>query len=806
MTQPYKIKKVAILGSGVMGSQVAAHLSNAGYQSYLLDIIPQELSPQEEAAGLTLSDSKVRNRIVFNGLQMALKLKPAAFYDTDLTRLITVGNFEDNFEWLADADCIIEAVIERLDIKQELMQKIAAVRKPGTIVATNTSGISLAKIAEHQDEEFKKHFIGIHFFNPPRYMRLLEIIPTADTDPALVDFMADFVDRQLGKGVVYCKDTPNFIGNRIGVMAMMVVFQQMIKDGMTIEEVDAITGSATGKPKSATFRTADVVGIDTFVHVAKNLYDTAPEDEMRDQLLVPDFVNDMIQRGWLGAKTGTGFYKKGKDESGKRIIMALRPDTMEFALPEKVSYPSLDGTRKIDDVSERIKTIAYADDKAGKFFWETLSAILIYSANRIPEITDSIMNIDNAMKWGYNWELGPFETWDAIDLQKSVERMEFEGKVVPEVVKQMLADGKTSFYRKENGNLLQYDFDSKEYKTIEFSPGIINLNLHKEIPGKILKTNDEASLIDLGDGVALVEFHSKMNSIGEGILTMVNQALDEVEENFDGLVIGNQGVNFSVGANLALVAQLAQTQNWDGLQQAVKLFQNTSMLIKYAEKPVVVAPFGMTLGGGCEMQMHATRTQASAESYIGLVEVGVGLIPAAGGTKELTLRILKSIENTKVIDFDPLIQQVFETIGMAKVATSAVEAKKMHLLRGSDLISINPARLIGDAKQTVISLVNQGYSCFPFYEKMMALGSTVLSRLLIGLDQMHEGGYITDYDKVVGEKLAYVISGGNLTAPQEVDEQYFLDLEREAFLSLCGEQGTQDRIMHMLKTGKPLRN
>ncbi len=806
MSQPYKIKKVAILGSGVMGSQIAAHFANAGYPSYLLDIVPNELTAEEEAAGLTLTDRKVRNRIVSNGLKMALKLKPAPFYDTSLTNLITIGNFEDNFNWLSEVDCIIEVVVERLDIKQSLMQKIAEVRKPGTIIATNTSGISLAKIAENQDHEFKRHFVGIHFFNPPRYMRLLEIIPTAETDTGLIDFMADFVDRQLGKGVVFCKDSPNFIGNRIGVMAMMIVIQQMIKDGLTIDEVDAITGPATGKPKSATFRTADVVGIDTFVHVAKNLYEAAPEDEMRDQLLIPDFINDMVKKGWLGSKTKQGFYRKGKDANGKRLIFALNPDRMEFEPTQKVSFPSLDASKKIDDVCERIKSITYADDKAGKFFWETLSAILIYSANRIPEITDSIMNIDNAMKWGYNWELGLFETWDAIDLQKSVNRMVTEGKVVPDIIKQMLAAGNTSFYKTENGILRQFNFSSQGYEKVEFSPGIINLNLQKESPGKVLLTNEEASLIDLGDGVALVEFHSKMNSIGKGILDMVNQAVDAVEKNYDGLVIGNQGSNFSVGANLFLVAQLAQNKNWDGLEQAVRVFQNTSMRLKYAEKPVVVAPFGMTLGGGCEMQMHASRTQASAESYIGLVEVGVGLIPAAGGTKELTLRTLKSVENIQNINYDPFIQKVFETIGMVKVATSAVEAKKMNLLRGSDLISINPARLIGDAKQTILNLVAEGYRNPPVQERMLALGSKVLSRLLIGIDNMHEAGFITDYDRVVGEKLAFVIAGGNLTAPQEVNEQYFLDLEREAFLSLCGKQGTQERIMHMLKTGKPLRN
>ena len=637
----HKIKKIAILGSGVMGSQIAAHLANAGYPSYLLDIVPNQLAPDEEAAGLTLQDKKVRNRLASQGLQMALKFKPASFFDPDLASLITIGNLEDNLDWVGDADWIIEAIVERLDIKQGLMQKIAAHRKPGTIVTSNTSGISLKNIAENMDSEFKSHFFGVHFFNPPRYMRLLEMIPTADCDPDLFEFMAEFGEQVLGKGVVHCKDTPNFIGNRIGIFSLMSVFNRMLADGLSIEEVDAITGPATGKPKSATFRTADVVGVDTFAHVTRNLYESAPEDEMRETLVLPEFVDEMIKRGWLGEKTKQGFYQKGKDDSGKRVILALRPDKMEFEPAEKVSFPSLAAARKIEDVGERIKAIAAADDTAGKFLWETLSDALIYSANRIPEITDSIVSIDNAMKWGYNWELGPFETWDALGVKESTERMSSEGKTIPENVKRMLASGHDSFYRKKNGELHYFDFDSQDYRRVEFSKDVIFLSLHKQREGKILKSNEEASLIDIGDGVALLEFHSKMNSIGEGILTIINEVVDEVENNYEGLVIGNQGKNFSVGANLFLVSSLAQNNDWDRLKQAVDLFQNASMRLKYSEKPVVVAPFGMTLGGGCELQMHATKTQAAAESYIGLVEVGVGLIPAAGGTKEMTLRALK---------------------------------------------------------------------------------------------------------------------------------------------------------------------
>ncbi len=802
----YQIRKVAILGAGVMGARIAAHLANAGIPSYLLDLVPTALTDEEKVQGLTLASPAVRNRFAAQGLQTAVKSKPAAFFVPELAELITVGNFDDNLDWVKEVDWVIEVVVERLEIKQQLLQRVAARRKPGTIVTSNTSGIAIASIAAGMSDEFKRHFLGTHFFNPPRYMRLLEIIPTADTAPELVSFITEFGEKVLGKGLVFCNDTPNFIANRIGVFAMLYVVQQMMKDGLTIEDVDAITGPATGKPKSATFRTADLVGIDTLVHVANNLYEAVPEDEMRAIFKLPDFINEMVKRNWLGDKTKQGFYRSEKSADGQRIIFTLRYDTFEYQEKGKSKYGSLEMAKAIDDVGERLKAVAAAKDAAAKFFWETLSATLIYTANRIPEITDSLVNIDNAMKWGFNWELGPFESWDAIGLVESVQRMADEGKPVPAIIKKMLADGNHSFYKRDNGNLFYFDFATNSYQPVVLGKDVMVLALQKQKPGKLLKHNAGASFIDLGDGVALVEFHSKMNTIGEDILTMISYALKEVEKNFEGLVIGNQEKNFSVGANLMLVLMLAQEQDWDELDRAVRMFQSVNMQLKYAEKPVVVAPFGMTLGGGCEITVHAPRVQAAAETYIGFVEVGVGVIPAGGGTKEMTLRTLKKIQGVPDVDALPFIQKLFETIGMAKVATSALEAKQFGFLRDVDLISMNPDRQIGDAKKTVLAIAQEGYRKPVLPEKIVALGESVLAPILIALDQMFEAGYITEYDRVVGRKLAYVITGGNMTEAQLMSEQYFLDLEKEAFLSLCGDKHTQDRMAHMLKTGKPLRN
>ena len=781
-------------------------LANAGIESYLLDIVPDQLTEKEEAKGLTLESPEVRNRYPAQGLQMALKTKPAAFFIPELSGLITIGNFEDNLEWIKNVDWIIEVIVEKIDVKKQLLEKVAQYRRPGTIVTSNTSGISIAGIAQEKSDEFKKHFLGTHFFNPPRYMTLLEIIPTSETDPELVKFMSDFGEKVLGKGIVICSDTTNFIANRIGVFGMMSIIHQMIKDGLTIETVDAITGPATGRPKSATFRTADLVGLDTLVHVANNVYDSAPDDEMREIFKIPEFLQKMIANKWLGDKSNQGFYRKDKDSEGKRIINALRYDSMEYQPREKAKFASLEMAKNMDDVGERIKTVAGARDGAGNFFWEILSAVLIYGANRLPEITDSIVNVDNAIKWGFNWELGPFECWDVIGLEESVKRMTEEGKPVPENIKSMLSAGHSSFYKRENGQLFYFDFTINDYKPVFISKDVIILSHEKEKEARLLKKNSGASLIDIGDGVVLVEFHSKMNSIGEDIISMINYGLKEVEKNYQALVIGNQGGNFSVGANLMLILMLAQDQDWDEIDYAVRMLQKTVMGLKYSEKPVVVAPFGLTLGGGCEIVLHAPRVQAAAETYIGLVEVGVGVIPAGGGTKEMTLRTLKKFEGVADADPLPFVQKLFKSIGMAKVATSAMEAKKFGILRQSDLISMNINRQIGDAKKTALAMVMEGYKKPVIPEKMVAYGGSLLSPFLIALAQMFEAGYITAYDKIIGEKLASIITGGNISASCVVDEQYFLDLEREAFLSLCGDKRTQDRIAHMLKTGKPLRN
>ncbi|MGB9774271.1 MAG: 3-hydroxyacyl-CoA dehydrogenase/enoyl-CoA hydratase family protein [Bacteroidota bacterium] len=800
----YSIKKVAVLGSGVMGSAIAAHLANAGVPSYLLDIVPKELTADEKAKGLSLQDAIVRNRIVRTGLENAKKAKPAAFYVPELAELITTGNFEDNFHWLSDADWIIEVVVERLDIKRELLKRVDEVRHSGSIVSSNTSGISIASMAEGLSDDFRKHFLGTHFFNPPRYMKLLEIIPTRETLPEVTSFMAEFGERVLGKGIVYCKDTPNFIANRIGVFGMMYTIYTMLNDNYTIEEVDQITGPATGKPKSATFRTGDLVGIDTLVHVAKNLYDAAPHDEMREIFKVPPFLEALVQKKWLGDKTGQGFYKKVKSE-GETTIYALDVKTMDYVPSQKVSFPSLETAKQIDDVRERLRIVAKAKDRAGEFFWKTTSALLVYAANRIPEITETIVDIDNAMKWGFNWDLGPFEIWDALGVPETVERMERDGLKVPQSVKEMLASGRTSFYERRDGVKYFYDFFGKGgYKPIEVPRGIIFLDDAKS-QKKIIRENAGASLIDIGDGVACLEFHTKMNAIGEDILTMISWSIEEVAKRYEGLVIANEAPNFSAGANLMLILQLAMEEEWDDLARAVDMFHSATTSIKYSEKPVVVAPAGVTVGGGCEITIHAPRVRAAAETYIGLVEVGVGVIPAGGGSKEMLVRSLKRAPQVDGVDLFPFVREVFETIGMAKVATSALEAKKLGYLRESDQITLNRDRLIGDAKQAVLDMAAEGYKK-PLPDAVIALGQPALSALELGLFMMREAGYISEYDMKIGKKLAYVLTGGDLSAPQRVSEQYILNLEKEAFLSLCGERKTQERMQYMLKTGKPLRN
>jgi 3-hydroxyacyl-CoA dehydrogenase len=798
------IKKVAVLGAGVMGAQIAAHLANAGISSYLLDIVPRELDEEEKRKGLTLSDKAVRNRFAAAGLKRALGLKPAPLFTKEKVGRITIGNFEDDLNKVGEVDWIIEVVVESLAPKKDLMKKVDSLRKAGTIVSSNTSGIPISMIADGLSDDFRRHFLGTHFFNPPRYLYLLELIPTADTSPEVVSFMRQFAEEALGKGTVLCKDTPNFIGNRIGVAAIMYVIHKMVERDYTIEEVDAITGPASGRPKSATFRTGDIVGLDTLIHVADNLYEAAPGDEMRDYFKVPEFILEMQKRNWLGEKTKSGFYKRVKNEKGESEILTLDCRSMEHRQKRKAVFPSIDMGKNIEDIAERVKALAHAKDRAGEFFWDTTAAVLIYSANRIPEIADDIMSIDNAMKWGFGWELGPFETWDAIGLEKSVEKMKAEGRQIPQKVLDMLATGAKSFYKEEQGTQLFYDFTTRNYKPIPVPKKIINLRLESK-KGKVLKSNAGASLIDIGDSVACLEFHSKANVIGEDVLQMTELGLKRLETDFDALVIANQGKYFSAGANLMLVLMLAQEGDFDEIDHAIRVFQGVDLRIKYAPKPVVVAPFNMTLGGGCEMTLHAPKVRASAETYIGLVEVGVGLIPAGGGTKEMLVRSLTRAPNVADVDLMPFVREVLETIGTAKVATSAEEAKTLGFLRPTDGISMNEKFLLYDAKATALAMAHEGYRP-PERRKVIALGQPVLSALTLGLYMWREGGQITDYEFQIGKKLASVLTGGGLTSAQEVEEEYILDLEREAFLSLCGEKKTQERMQYMLKNNKALRN
>ncbi len=801
-----RIDKAAVLGAGTMGAQIAAHLANAGVPTLLLDIAPRELTKEEQAKGISLDSPAVRNRIAQAGFDAAKKAKPAAFFTPEKAELISVGNFEDNLNQLKDCDLILEAVVENLEIKRSLYERVDQVRRSGSVVASNTSGIPIHLLAEGRSEDFRQNFLGVHFFNPPRYLQLVELIRTKWTKPEVSCAMFGFLDQRLGKGVVPAKDRPNFIANRIGTFGAMVTIQTMLEDGYSIEEVDKMTGQAVGRPKTATFRTFDLVGLDVFAHVVKNLFDALPEDDERDAFVAPGFLTQMVERGILGNKTKGGFYKRQKGEGGKQEILALDLQSFEYKASQKVKLPALEMAKNVEDTRERIKALVWDKSRVGAFLWKTISRTLRYAANRIPEIADTIVDIDRAMRWGFNWELGAFETWDAIGLEKSVARMKEEGQPVPANILKMLESGATTFYKEEAGQKSYFDFVTSKYVPLADTPGVTILKSIKDRSG-VIKKNSGASLLDLGDGVACLEFHSKMNAIGGDTLQMVKQSLAEVEKNFVGLVVGNQGVNFSVGANLMLLLLEAQDENWEDIDMIVRAFQNATMSLRYSPKPVVVAPFQMTFGGGCEMVLHADRVRAAAETYMGLVEVGVGLIPAGGGTKEMTVRVLDSIPKG-IDDADPFpfIKRAFETIALAKVATSAEEARSFGFLSADDSISMNRDRLIADAKNEVLSLASTGYVEQQQRHDILALGLPALATLKLGIHQMVRAGYISEYDALIGTKLAKILTGGDLNHPSRVSEQYLLDLEREAFLSLCGERKTQERIGHMLKTGKPLRN
>jgi 3-hydroxyacyl-CoA dehydrogenase len=788
-----------------MGAAIAAHLANAGIPTLLLDIPTPELSSEEAARGLSLDSPAVRNRVVNSLFEASKKLKPAAYMLADNAKLITTGNFADDIEKLRDRDLIIEAVVENLDIKHKIFAEVEKHRKAGAIIASNTSGIPIGSIAEPFSEDFKRHFLGIHFFNPPRYMKLVEIIPGKQTSGEVSCSIAGFLDQRLGKGVVPAKDRPNFIANRIGTFGMMATVHEMIAMGFTPTEVDQMTGKAIGHASSATFRTSDLVGLDVLAHVNKNLYPVIPEDDDREMFLVPDLIEKMLASRLLGDKTGGGFYKKTKTPDGKTEILELDLDTLEYKPQQKTKFPSLEAAKQIDDIAKRINLLVWGDDNVAEFLWKTMSRTFRYAAKRIPEIADTIVEIDNAIKWGFGWEIGVFESWDAVGLERSVERMRAEGQAIPANIEKMLAAGAASFYKDEAGARSFFDLTSGEYKPVPERPGVLVLKSVKE-RSEVIRTNSGASLIDIGDGVACLEFHSKMNSLGGDTVQMLNFAIDEVEKNFRGLVIGNQGQNFSVGANLMLLLLAAQEEEWDDINLMVNALQQAIMRIRYSARPVVTAPFGLTLGGGCEISMHGDRVRAAAETYMGQVEVGVGLIPAGCGTKELTMRAMDAA--AKAPDADPLafLKKTFELIGMGKVATSAQEAKSFGLLRECDSISMNGDRLIADAKQQVIELDLLGYVRPVPREDILVLGDSAQAAMKLALHMMKRGGYISDHDELIGKRLAHVMSGGDMNHRAYVSEQYLIDLEREAFVSLCGEQKTLERISAMLKTGKPLRN
>jgi 3-hydroxyacyl-CoA dehydrogenase len=801
----HRIQKTVVLGAGTMGARIAAHFANAGLPCLLLDIVPKNAAPAE------------RNKIVAAGLEAAKKSKPAAFFAPGLASRISIGNFEDDLGRISDADWIIEVVAENLEIKRGLLAKVAQFRKPGSIVTTNTSGLPVHLIAEGLPEEFQEHWAGTHFFNPPRYMKLVEVIPGQKTSREVMETLSDFCDRRLGKGVVIAKDTPNFIANRIGTYSMLNALRLMSAMGMTIEEVDACTGQAVGWPKSATFRTADLVGLDVLMNVVKNIYETAPQDESREAYKVPAVMEEMAKRKWLGDKTGQGFYKRVKGE-GEREILTLDVNMMEYRARQKAKFASIDAGKAIEDTRERLRGLllplfqGQKTDKAQQFIWGGLSEMCLYAGRRIPEISDHIEDVDRAMRWGFAWEMGPFESVDAIGLPAFAEQIKKEGRSLPPIFEKALASGRKSFYETNKGETAVFDFASAAMKNVEEPAGILILKNLKEA-GREVERNAGASLIDLGDGLVCCEFHAKMNAIGADLIAMLHKGLKRLESDFEAMVIANQATNFSVGANLMLVLIGAQEQEWDEVHMAVKQFQNVNLAIKYAPKPVVAAPQGMALGGGCEIGLHSAKIHAAGEAYIGLVESGVGLIPGGGGTKEMLIRANENAGSGDDLDLFHTLKPVFENIAMARVGTSAEECRELGYLRRDDLVSLNRDRLVEDAKQTALALARGGWkpAASSWQEgaqttQIKVLGESFLAAVKLAIHLMVRGGYASDYDAHVARKLGNILAGGALSAPQMVSEQYVLDLEREAFVSLCGEKKTQERIAFTLKTGKPLRN
>ncbi|MEQ9262283.1 MAG: 3-hydroxyacyl-CoA dehydrogenase/enoyl-CoA hydratase family protein [Owenweeksia sp.] len=797
------IKKVAVLGSGIMGSRIACHFANIGVKVLLLDIVPRELSEKEKAKGLSLEDKPVRNRIVNEALQSTLKSNPSPIYSKDFASRITTGNFDDDLDKIKEYDWVIEVIVERLDIKKQMFEKVDNLRKEGSFISSNTSGIPIHLMTEGRSEDFRKFFCGTHFFNPPRYLELLEIIPTPDTDREVVDFLMNYGDVYLGKTTVLCKDTPAFIANRVGIFGIMDLFNSVQELGMSVEDVDKLTGPLIGRPKSATFRTADVVGLDTLIHVANGLHEAAKNDERNEVFKLPGFLKKMQENEWLGSKSGQGFYKKVKDDDGNSEILSLDLDSMEYTPQNKSKFPVLEQTKSIDNVKDRFKVLVNGKDKAGAFYRKSFAGLFAYVSHRIPEISDELYRIDEALRAGFGWQHGPFEIWDAVGFDKGLELIEQEGHQVADWVTEMKSAGFTSFYEVKKEVLHYYSIPNK--KMIEV-PGIRDFIILDHIrPSKTVWSNDECSVEYLGDGILNIEFRSKMNSLGSGVLSGIHKGIELAEKDFRGVVIGNNGQNFSVGANLGMIFMMAVEQEYDELNYAIKYFQDTMMRVRYSSIPVVVAPHSMTLGGGCEMTLHADAVQAAAETYVGLVEFGVGVIPGGGGTKELTrMASLRYVKDD--VELNAYRENLIK-IAQAKVSTSAEEAFELgFLVRGRDGVSMNKRRQIADAKARAIAIAEAGYH-MPVKEKdIKVLGQQALGAFTVGAHQMLEGGYISEYEKKMVQKLGYVMAGGALSEANFVSEQYLLDLEREAFLSLCSEKKTLERIQHMLKTGKPLRN
>jgi 3-hydroxyacyl-CoA dehydrogenase len=798
-----RIKKVAVIGSGIMGSGIACHFANIGVEVLLLDIVPFSLSEKEEAKGLTLQDKAVRNRLVNDALNASVKSKPAPLYNLKFADRITTGNLDDDIKKVASADWIIEVVVERLDIKKQVFEKLEKYRTPRTLITSNTSGIPIKFMNEGRTKDFQKHFCGTHFFNPPRYLKLFEIIPGPNTSTEVLDFFNSYGEQFLGKTTVIAKDTPAFIGNRIGIYGIQSLFHLVKEMRLTVEEVDKLTGPVIGRPKSATFRTVDVVGLDTLVHVANGIYENCPDDEEHEVFKLPAFVNTLMHNKWLGSKSGQGFYKKVKDENGKSQILGLDLETLAYRKGKRATFPTLELTKNVDNVIDRFKILVAGKDKAGEFYRKNFSLMFSYVSKRIPEISDELYKIDDAMKAGFGWENGPFEIWDAVGIEKGIELMKAAGKEPATWVPEMLASGITSFYNIKDGATYYYDIPQKKHIKVPGQDVFIILNNIRK-SNEVFK-NSGCVVEDLGDGILNLEFQSKMNTIGGDVLAGLNKAIDIAEKDFEGLVVGNQGANFSVGANIGMIFMMAVEQEYEELNMAIKYFQDSVMRLRYSSIPTIVAPHGMTLGGGCEMTLHADRVVAAAESYIGLVEFGVGVIPGGGGSKEMALRA-SDLFHKNDVELN-VLQEYFLTIGMAKVSTSAYEAYDLGILeKGKDIIIVNKNRHIATAKAVAKSMANLGYTKPVLRKDVKVLGKQALGMFLVGTDSMEASNFISEHDQKIANKLAYVMAGGDLSEPTLVTEQYLLDIEREAFLSLCTERKTLERIEHMLKTGKPLRN